>query len=107
VGYEVATANSGQEGISLLDSGNEYDLVITDIRMPGMSGNELAKHIRNSDWTYTPIIAISGYHDAVEQELFDGILQKPFKFKILVEKIRILIQKNAKSTMRSCGNTTF
>ena len=107
VGYEVATASSGQEGISLIDSGNEYDLVITDIRMLGMSGNELAKHIRNSDWNYMPIIAITGYHDAVDQELFDGILQKPFKFKILVEKIRMLIQKNANSNIRSCGNTTF
>ena len=54
-----------------------------------------------------PIIAITGYHDAADQELFDGILQKPFKFKILLEKIRILIQKNSNSNMRSFGNTTF
>ena len=89
VGYEVETASSGQEGISLIDSGNEYDLVITDIRMPGMSGNELAKHIRNSDWTYTPIIAITGYHDAVDQKLFDGILLKPGSIEqVLNQRVR-------------------
>ena len=99
VGYEVTTASSGQEGISLIDSGYEYDLVITDIRMPGMSGNELAKHIKNSDWSHVPIIAITGYHDDVDQELFDSILQKPFELKILVKTTKMLIQKIQSSSI--------
>ena len=93
VGYEVVTASSGQEGSGLIDSGYEYDLVITDIRMPGMSGNDLAKYIRNSEWAHMPIIAITGYHDDVDQELFDSILQKPFELKTLSEKIKTLIMK--------------
>ena len=97
VGYEVATACSGQEGLTMIDSGNEYDLVITDIRMPGMSGNELAKHIRNSDLSHVPIIAITGYHDDVDQELFDSILQEPFELKILSKATKMLIKKKESS----------
>ena len=93
VGYEVTTACSGQEGITLIDNGYEYDLVITDIRMPGISGNELAKQIRSSDCPHVPIVAISGFHDDVEQELFDFILQKPFELKILAKTIRMLVKK--------------
>jgi len=93
VGYDVTTACSGQEGITLIDSGYEYDLVITDIRMPGISGNELAKQIRESDCPHMPIVAMSGFHDAVEQELFDSILQKPFELKYLAKTIKVLIKK--------------
>ena len=98
-GYEVTTASSGQEGITLIGSGYEYDLVITDIRMPGISGNELADHIRSSDWADVPIIAITGYHGDVDKELFDSILQKPFKLKILIKTIKELINKIEKSSI--------
>ena len=101
VGYEVATAGSGEEGIRLLDSGYEYDLVMTDIRMPGMNGNELAKIIRNSDLSHMPIIAMTGYHDDVDQELFDSILEKPFALKILSEIIQTLIRKEEGSQVHS------
>ena len=93
LGYEVTTACSGLEGITFIENGYEYDLVITDIRMPEMSGNELAKILRKSDCPYVPIIAISGFHDDVEEELFDCILQKPFKLKILLKTIKALINK--------------
>jgi CheY-like chemotaxis protein len=44
VGYEVMTASSGEEAIALLES-TSVDLVITDIRMPGMDGRGLGKLI--------------------------------------------------------------
>jgi CheY-like chemotaxis protein len=102
VGYEVTTACTGKEGISLIDSGYAYDLVVTDIRLPGISGNELAKQIRNSDCPHLPIVAISGFHDDVEQDLFDSILQKPFELKILAKTIKMLIKK-----AESSGLTNF
>ena len=58
-----------------------------------MSGNDFAKYIRNSEWAHMPIIAITGYHDDVDQELFDSILQKPFELKILSKIIQMLIAK--------------
>jgi CheY-like chemotaxis protein len=47
LGYLVTDAHDGQEEIELLKNGCNFDLVITDIGMPGMSGNAVAKHIRS------------------------------------------------------------
>jgi CheY-like chemotaxis protein len=49
VGHEVEVACDGDEGIELIDSGYNCDLVITDITMPRVNGNAVARHIRSSD----------------------------------------------------------
>jgi DNA-binding response OmpR family regulator len=58
-GYDVEIALDGQEGIKKFET-SAYDLVITDICMPGLDGNSVARHIRNSDRKSTPIIGMSG-----------------------------------------------
>jgi len=59
-GYRVMTANNANEGLSLLRSGRQFNIVLTDIEMPDMNGFEFAEAIRadhrNQD---TPIIALS------------------------------------------------
>ena len=75
-GYKVETAVDGQEGIKKFDSGN-FDIVITDIRMPGVDGNGVVKHIRNSNRQSIPVIAISGTPWQSEAKNFDMILPKP------------------------------
>jgi CheY-like chemotaxis protein len=62
--------------------------------MPGMSGNELAMQLRSSDLSHIQIVAITGFHDEVDQHLFDSILQKPFEFEILAETIMTLLEIN-------------
>ena len=86
-GYKVETAVDGQEGIKKFDGGN-FDIVITDIRMPGVDGNGVAKHIRNSNRQSTPVIAISGTPWQSEAKNFDMILPKPLPLKKLVDSIR-------------------
>jgi CheY-like chemotaxis protein len=86
-GYKVETAVDGQEGIKKFDGGN-FDIVITDIRMPGVDGNDVAKHIRNSDRQSIPVIAISGTPWQSEAKNFDMILPKPLPLKKLVDSIR-------------------
>jgi CheY-like chemotaxis protein len=86
-GYKVETAVDGQEGINKFDGGN-FDIVITDIRMPGVDGNGVAKHIRNSSRQSTPVIAISGTPWQSEAKNFDMILPKPLPLKKLVDSIR-------------------
>jgi CheY-like chemotaxis protein len=100
LGYEVTAACNGQEGISLFDKKPKFDLVITDIKMPGLSGNEVAKHIRDSDRPHTPIVAITGFGEDIGQELFDGILLKPFKIKSLLKIIETL-NKLTKTTAQN------
>ena len=86
-GHKVETAVNGQEGIEKFDGGT-FDIVITDIRMPGIDGNGVVKHIRNSNRQFIPVIAISATPWLSEASKFDMILPKPFPLTKLVESIR-------------------
>ena len=85
-GFEVEIASDGQEGIQKLNSGR-FDLVITDIRMPGLDGRDIVDHIHNSDRPCTPIIGISGSPWLFNNIQFDAVLTKPFRFEDLINSI--------------------
>jgi CheY-like chemotaxis protein len=64
-GYAVITAENGEEAVRKLNE-EKYDLVYTDIRMPGMSGLEVAEHVK-AQQAWTPVVIITGYgSDAAE-----------------------------------------
>ena len=86
-GHKVETAVDGQEGIAKFDDGN-FDIVITDIRMPVVDGNGVARHIRNSNKQSIPVIAISGTPWQLDTNNFDMVLPKPFPLKKLIDSIR-------------------
>ena len=83
LGYNVEVEENGEEGIQLFNDHADFDLVVTDIRMPKMDGNEVARHIRNSHRANTPLVAITGFPEEVQVELFDYTLVKPFKLEAL------------------------
>ena len=91
MGHQVKVAYDGEQGIKLMKRGGNFNLVITDIDMPKMSGNEVARYIRK---TYRPsdinVVAITGFTNNLEKNLFDGFLAKPFKIKNLVDLIELL-----------------
>ena len=64
-GYAVITAENGEEALRKLNE-EKYDLVYTDIRMPGMSGLEVAEQVK-ARRPWTPVVIITGYGtDAAE-----------------------------------------
>jgi DNA-binding NtrC family response regulator len=58
-GYEVDTARNGEEALKDIES-QDYDVVFTDIKMPGMDGLEVAERIK-ARCPWTPIVVITGY----------------------------------------------
>jgi len=68
-----------------------FDIVITDIVMPGIQGNDVANHIRNSKKPPIAVIGISGTPWKLSKNDFDSILPKPFSSETLlstIEKVR-------------------
>jgi CheY-like chemotaxis protein len=60
-GYEVTTASSAQEAIDLARE-HHFDMVISDIGMPGMNGYELAEALRSlPEYESVPLVAVTGY----------------------------------------------
>ncbi|MEJ2724667.1 MAG: response regulator [Deltaproteobacteria bacterium] len=95
LGYNVMTATDGMEGLKKLESGG-YDLVVTDIVMPYVSGVGLVTAIKQKT-PHIPVIAITGYGKepeaaAMEKEA-DLVLAKPVKMSILKDHIAELISR--------------
>ena len=86
-GFNVETAADGLEGIKKFDEYN-FDVVITDIKMPALDGNGVVRHIRNSKRRSTPVIGISGTPWLLENSDFDAVLSKPASIKTLVDTVK-------------------
>jgi two-component system chemotaxis sensor kinase CheA len=69
-GYAVTTVAGGQDALDVLKSGEQVDMIVTDIEMPGMTGYELAQAVHSDERTAKlPIIALSALTsaDAIER----------------------------------------
>ena len=61
-GYEVVTKESAFEALELLENGEVFDVIVSDIEMPDMSGFEFAEKVRsNDDIKKTPLVALSSH----------------------------------------------
>ena len=90
-GYVVVTARSGDEALAKLDEG-DYDVVYTDIRMPGMDGLELAERVK-ARRSWTPVVIITGYGtEAGERQARDigvtAFLHKPLSPEMIEASAR-------------------
>jgi DNA-binding response OmpR family regulator len=100
--FEVDFANSGDRGLKMATEGT-YDLVMVDLRLPGMSGLELLRELSERDLA-SPVLVVTGQpmsddlRDAERSEmkrevakLADGIITKPFDVPHLLAAIRALL----------------
>jgi CheY-like chemotaxis protein len=91
LGHTVIQASSGISALTLLRSELKVDLVITDHAMPGLTGTELARLIRQT-WPSLPIILITGYPELPKGE-DQGLpwLTKPFAREELSARIDAVV----------------
>lgn len=95
--YLVEIANEGNKGWHLFEQ-KTFDLVILDINLPGINGFEICKKIRKVN-TQVPIIILTAF-SSINNKLegydcgADDYVVKPFEFKELLMKIRVLLKRS-------------
>ncbi len=110
--YNVSEAENGQEALAMiLNSGKEpFDLLMTDIQMPRMSGVELIQELRKNEISL-PIIALSGlaHGEWTEKVMKNGcfdLFTKPFNVPELLQRIRVLLNKRQKGKEEDFTSTS-
>ena len=84
LGFETRRASTAAEALALLESGETFDVMFSDIVMPGQSGIDLAREVRKR-WPGLPVVLTTGYSDAlmVHRDLDFPVLQKPYSLDAL------------------------
>ncbi|WP_374413481.1 response regulator [Novosphingobium colocasiae] len=102
-GYEVTCAGDGEEGLEIVQSGREFDLVVTDVVMPTLDGPAMAREIRRIR-PGLPLLFMSGY---AEEQLRKEIslanawfMPKPFSVQQLSEKVGDVLARTAQTANR-------
>jgi len=109
-GFAVDVADNGKKGLQLaLDNLDEYDVILLDWMLPGISGIEICRNIRLEN-KVVPIIFLTA-KDTVDDVVFgletgaNDYIRKPFSFEELLARIRVLMRKNeTQSTIFSAGD---
>lgn len=98
-GIAVDVAHNGTDGLWLARE-NDYDVLVLDIMMPGMSGYTLCRTLRD-DGDWTPILMLTakdGDWDQIEalDTGADDFLTKPYAFQVLLARLRSLVRRGAR-----------
>jgi PAS domain S-box-containing protein len=108
MGHQATRAMDGAQALSVLNSGETFDLVITDYAMPGMTGLELAHAIKAS-WPDLPVVLATGYAELPTGSAPIGMkrLFKPFRPAELSELMtEILEPPRHKQAIRAVRDPT-
>jgi CheY-like chemotaxis protein len=100
-GYAVITAQDGEEALRKLNS-EAYDAVFTDIRMPGMSGLEVAERVKARQ-PWLPVVIVTGYGSEENEARaaaagVSGFLRKPLSPEMIEDSAeKACVEKDAKA----------
>ncbi len=97
VGYRVSSAINGEQGLCEINK-DSYDVVVLDLRMPGISGLDVLKKIETRKDGAPEVIIITGH--STQESMMEGLangafdyLSKPIKFNELVQRIDAAYQR--------------
>jgi CheY-like chemotaxis protein len=92
----VTQACEAEEALKLIET-QDFDLIVSDIRMPGGDGLTLIKGLKQGPKAHVPLIFVSGFADLSLSEAYDlgaeGVFQKPFEFEDLISAASRCLQK--------------
>src|SRR4051812_40525251 len=111
-GFAVDLAFNGVGGLHRALEG-AYDVVVLDIRMPGLSGYDVVRRMREAE-AWVPVLMLTakdGEHDIADALDLgaDDYLVKPFAHVVLVARLRALIRRGSseRPALLRCGNLTL
>jgi CheY-like chemotaxis protein len=91
-GYRPTQVGSAADGLGLLQSGNRFDAIITDLGMPEMNGRDFARAVRGMQ-VATPIVLLSGDTEpGTPDATIAAILAKPFQIDQVDQVLRSVIE---------------
>ncbi|MFQ6111990.1 MAG: response regulator, partial [Nitrospinota bacterium] len=107
--HEVEVAGSGREGIKLFAEG-EFDIVFTDLGMPGMNGWEVARAIKEMK-SQIPVVLITGWGLSLDLEEarekgVDYVVQKPFKMNQILNLLARIMKSPSVASPTAASSTT-
>ena len=99
-GFVVESATDGLAGLRLAQHG-DFDAVVLDVMLPGLSGYEVVRRLRAHD-NWVPVLMLSakdGEYDQADalDDGADDYLTKPFSFVVLLARIRALLRRGARA----------
>lgn len=101
LGYDMLTAFDGNEAMSVIDSVHNIDLILLDIKMPGVDGITILKNVRKNH-PKTKVIVITAYDKetkaVVEKIGINGFLAKPIDISKLLDRIKYVLKEDVKDT---------
>ena len=94
-GYQTATAGDGPEAIEVAARLGSFDILVTDVMMPLMTGDELARRLRQNE-PRLRVLYLTGYSDRLFKEKVtlwedEAFLDKPCSVKGLTEAVSLLL----------------
>jgi DNA-binding NtrC family response regulator len=98
IGHDVRPFASAEEVVERLDAGEEVDVVVSDVRMPGMDGYELLRHVRSLR-PELPFLLVTAYGEvkdavsAITEEGADDYLTKPVEMKELRQRVQLHLER--------------
>lgn len=95
-GYIIDIAQNGKEGIEKIKS-NEYHVVLTDIKMPGISGDQILEYVKAQIKSLTLVVGMSGTPWLLEQTVFDAVVPKPCSIQQITQVVSNLIKARKKN----------
>ena len=96
---DALTADSGAEALAILAGDEKFDLIITDMQMPGMSGRDLGQRIKDR-YPHIPIVLLSSVGEETRKNcagIFSTILTKPVKQQQLLKVIQMELRNLTES----------
>ncbi|WFA84385.1 response regulator transcription factor [Paenibacillus amylolyticus] len=108
-GYQVGKAGSGTEGLEKYAEG-QWDLILLDVMLPGLSGIEVLRRVRAKDAT-VPIIMLTA-KDSVEDKVSgldlgaNDYITKPFQIEELLARVRAALRLSAVASVVSASSST-